>query len=71
MTWTDRLKDDVPLADRAAFLTDLQAFVAALREERPPRVTDLLIAHADLALAYLDDGPKKARAQDILAGRKP
>ncbi len=67
MTWTDRLKAEVPLGDRAQFLTDLQALVAALRVGRDALpVTPLLQAHSDLAVAYMDDGVKKERARGAL-----
>lgn len=65
-TWTDRLKAEVPLKERAKFLTDLQALIESLRNDGTPRTTELLHQHSDLALAYIDEGPKKKRARAIL-----
>lgn len=70
-SWTGRLKTEVPIPQRAAFLTDLQALVASLRNDQEPAVTNLLRSHSELALTYMDDGPKKDRARVALAGRKP
>lgn len=69
MSWTDRLRDELPREERAPFLNDLQALVASLREGRTPVITSRLLAHADLALAYLDEGPKKQRARAAFADR--
>ena len=69
MTWNDAFRAAVPLPERAQFLVDLQALVASVRVGRPPVVTDLLRAHADLALAYLDDGDKKEQARSALQKR--
>lgn len=67
MSWTDRLRDELPREERSAFLTDLQALVASLREDRTPAITPRLRAHAELALAYMDEGPKKQRARAAFA----
>ncbi len=61
MTWNERLKAEVPKQDIPTFLIELQALVAALREERPWQhlLTDTLRRHQELALAYMDAGPKR------------
>lgn len=69
MTWNDRFKDEVPMAKRAKFLTDLQALVSSVRVGRAPVVTPLLQEYPDLALAYLDDGDKKEQARRALQKR--
>ncbi len=69
MTWNDDFRDAVPLEQRAQFLVDLQALVASVRVGRAPVVTDLLRGHAELALAYLDDGDKKNQARMALQKR--
>ncbi len=49
-------KEEIP-----AFLADLQALIAAMRDDQEwrSRLTPLLRAHAQLALDYMQDGPKK------------
>lgn len=65
MSWADRVRSEVPMEDRAKFLTELQAFVAALRTDRGAQPTPLLHTHQQLALDYLDEGPKKNRARAL------
>lgn len=65
MTWNQQLKEEVPKADIPTFLSDLQALVAALREGREPVASTLLHRHAELALAYMDEGPKKEQARAL------
>lgn len=67
MSWQDDLRDRVPRQEIPDFLAELQALVAALREERPwqPHLTPLLRAHRDLVLGYLTPGP----ARDAVAAK--
>lgn len=64
--WQDLLKQQVPRAQIPAYLADLQALVAWLREWREaqripdvpdvePRLTPLLKEHAGLTIAYITD----------------
>lgn len=64
--WRERLLREVPHGERAAFLIDVQALVADLREHGRPVVSPLLRRHARLAIDYLDDGDKKERARRLL-----
>ncbi len=59
--WSDRLKQSMPRDEIPAFLADLQALIAALRDDLPwePRLTERLRKHSGLALDYMQDGPKK------------
>lgn len=68
MEWRQRLKQEVPRDEIPAFLTDLQALVAALRDGVPwePLLTPRLRAHASLVVAYLDPGPKRAAVEAAL-----
>lgn len=71
MSWADQLRAEVPLEHRAKFLNDLQSLVAGLRNADPLPESELLARHAKLALAYMDEGPKKTRARQFLtAGQR-
>lgn len=61
MSWNDELRAAMPREDIPAFLADLQALVAALREELPleERLTARLRVHPELVLGYLQAGPKR------------
>jgi hypothetical protein len=61
MIWANALKAALPPAEIPDFLLDLQALVAALREDRAWQhlLTPRLRAQPDLVLSYLTDGPKK------------
>lgn len=67
--WNRRLKDTVPKQDIPTFLVDLQALVAALREDRPweQLLTTCLREHAQLALDYMQDGAKKDAVRQALS----
>ncbi len=68
MSWNDRLKQEIARGDIPEFLGDLQALVAALREDRPwaDRVTPILRDHPELVLEYLQPGAKRdAVAQSL------
>lgn len=68
MAWPDDLRDRLPRQDIPAFLSDLQALVAALREGRPWRdlLTPRLRAEPGLVLGYLDPGPARDAVADAL-----
>lgn len=57
MTWQDRMRAEMDRAEMPAFLTDLQALVAGVREGRTPTVTPRLRAHQDLVLDATDHHP--------------
>ncbi len=61
MTWSDDLRAQVPRSEIPLFLAELQALVAALREDREWQhlLTPPLRAHAELAIAYLQAGKKR------------
>lgn len=67
MTWQDDLRAEVPRSEIPAFLVDLQALVAALREGRPwhALVTQPLRDHPSLVQDYLSPGA----ARDAVADR--
>lgn len=65
-SWHDRLKQEVPRTEIPAYLSDLQALVAGLREWREaqrvpqpedvrPLLTTRLLEHGDLTAAYITD----------------
>ena len=59
--WSAQLRDAMPRSEIPAFLADLQALVAALREERSWHglLTARLRTHPDLVMAYLTPGPAR------------
>lgn len=68
MTWNERLKARLPREEIPAFLADLQALVAALREDRPWQdlLTTRLRNEPDLVLGYLQPGAKRDEVADAL-----
>ncbi len=63
--WVGRLKAELPKQEIPAFLADLQALIAALRDDKPWQalLTQRLRDHQLLALDYLQDGLKKDRVR--------
>lgn len=64
VAWRDDLRSRLPREEIPPFLADLQALVAALREDRPrsewtDRLTPRLRAHPELVLGYLSPGPPR------------
>ena len=59
--WSAQLREAMERDEIPLFLADLQALVAALREERAWHglFTARLRGHADLVLAYLTPGPAR------------
>ncbi len=66
--WSERLKQAIPKDEIPAFLADLQALIAAMRDDQPWQdlLTPRLRAHAALALGYMQDGPKKEAVRRAL-----
>ncbi len=67
-SWSERLKQAMPRTDIPLFLADLQALIAAMRDDQPwqSRLTPRLREHAQLALDYMQDGPKKDAVRSAL-----
>ncbi len=64
--WQARVKQTIPKAEIPQFLIDLQALVAALREDRPWTLTVGLRTYPALVLDYLDPGPKRDQVEAAL-----
>lgn len=68
MDFADALRSRLGRDAIPSFLADLQALVAALREDKPWQdlLTTRLRAHPDLVLMYLSPGTKRDAVRDAL-----